>query len=257
MCNPRRIRVRASRRLSESWDQEVRRQVTLHGQAVGRASVRERMADTLGRPVLVALDRVLDGLDGWRQVDNGYRHDVDGGYVIYHADTSELEIVAERHTDVEAAGEAAVTVQGGVDETVDAEGVGRYYDDGWGGYTKDTARRDAQANAQQELERAAAERVARRRAELESGAADDLMAQAQESAQAALTAATAARTAQLEQDAMQQLTNVGVQARALFNQALAQAYRDAILTFARSRQAQGLRVSQTGGVLDIEFEMEA
>jgi hypothetical protein len=257
MCNPRRIRVRASRRLTESWDQEVRRQVTLHGQAVGRACVREGMGETLGRPVLVALDRVLDELDGWEPVDSGYRHEVDGGYVLYHADTGELEVVAELRTDVQAAGEATVTVQGAVQETLDVEGVGRYYDDGWGGLTADTARRDAEAHAQHELERAAAERIARTRAELEEGTADDLLAQAQEAAEAELAAATAARSAQLDQDAVQRLAAVGVQARRLFNQALAQAYRDAILAYARSRQAQGLRVSETGGVLDIEFEMEA
>lgn len=256
MCNPRRIRVRATAHLAEAWDQEVRRQVTLYGPAVGRAATRESLSASFGIPVLSALDRVLDQLDGWQPHDDGYRHDVDGGYVYYHADTGELEIVAELRADVRAEGEAETTVSGTVEETVEAEGVGVWYDDGWGGYTEVTAQRDAEANADTELARARADRLAQARAEAEAGAAEAVHAQARQAAQAALTEATAARTAELEHQATQQLASVGVQARAAFQQALALAYRDAILAYARSRQAEGVRLSSSDGVLDIEFEME-
>jgi hypothetical protein len=80
--------------------------------------------------------------------------------------------------------------------------------------------------------------------------------QAREAARAALAAATADRTAELERQAIEQLTVVGVQGRAVFQQALPLAYRDAILAYARSRHAEGVRVSGSDGVLDIEFEME-
>jgi hypothetical protein len=256
MCNPRRIRIRATAQLAEAWDQEVRRQVTLHGAAVGRAAMTESLSASLGIPVLSALDRVLDRLDGWQAHDDGYRYDVDGGYVYYHADTGDLEIVAEQRADVRAEGEASTMVRGAVEETLEAVGVGTYFDDGWGGHTEDTARRDAQVNADTELNRARAARLARARADAEGGASDAVQAQAQRNAQASLAGVTAATEAELEQLASQQLASVGALARAVFQQALALAYRDAILAYARSRQAEGVRLSSSDGVLDIEFEME-
>jgi len=256
MCNPRHVRVRAAMHLAEAWNQEVRRQVTLHGAATGRASVRESLAGSLGVPVLSALDRVLDGLEGWQAQDGDYRYDLDGGYVLYHADTGELEIVAELTSEITAEGTAGTTVSGRVDENVEVEGTGRYYDDNWGGYTEETARRDAEANASRNLEDAAAERLAQARAEVEGRVAATVEAQARAAAQAALADLTTAQIAELERRAEQQLTTVGVQGRRVFHQALAQAYRDAILAYARSRHAEGVRLSGSEGVLDIEFEME-
>jgi hypothetical protein len=64
------------------------------------------------------------------------------------------------------------------------------------------------------------------------------------------------RSMGLDRAAAAVLASIGVQGRAFLNQALAQAYRDAILAFARSRRAEGIRMSESGGVLDIEFEME-
>jgi hypothetical protein len=255
MCNPRQVEVRATRRLAEAWEQEVRRQVTLYGRAVGRAAVREQLS--IGRPVLACLDRVLQEVDGWQEVDDGYRYDVAGGHVIFHSGSGELEIVAELSSDVEAAGEASATLRGEVAEELEAEGVGRYYDDGWSGFTEDRARRMAEAAAQEELDRVAAERIAQAHALAESGADSHLRAQAQESAEAALAAAAAAREAELAAEASQRLTTVGVQARAVFNLALAQAYEMAVLAYARSRRAEGLQVTRSGGVVSIAFEMEA
>jgi len=256
MCNPRQIRIRATAHLAEAWDQEVGRQVTLHGSATGRAAVRESLAAGLGIPVLSALDRVLDELEGWRPQDGGYRHDLEGGYVHYHPDTGELEIVAEITADFEAVGEARTTVSGAVEDDLEVEGVGHYYDDEWGGRTEATARRDAQANADQELERARSERIEQARAELEAAQGGAVEAQAEQAARASLAERTAARTAALERQAQDRLTAVGVQSRVLIQRAIGLAYRDTILAYARSRHAEGVRVSGSGGVMEIEFEME-
>jgi len=257
MCNPRRVQVRAARRLAEAWDQEVRRQVTLHGQAVGRASVRENLAGTVGRPVLACMDRVLDELDGWQATDDGYRHDVDGGYVMFRTDTYELEIVAEQTSQVRGEGEAATTVRAAVDDDLEAEGTGRYYDDEWGGFTERRARQAAEAEAQRALDQAAADRIAAARELADAGAGDEVRAAAERQAQEALARAVAAREEQLTSIAADRLAAVGVAGRAVANQALARMTQEAILTYARSRHAEGVRMSSSGGVLSIQFEMEA
>jgi hypothetical protein len=257
VCNPRRVQVHATRRLAEAWDQEVRRQVTLHGQAVGRAAVREQLAGTVGRPVLASLERVLEQADGWYEADGGYRHDADGGYVIYHPDTMELEIVAELSSEVQGAGEASTEVRGTVDDVLDVEGTGRYYDDGWGGFTEERARTAAEADAQRALQQAAADRIAEARSLADAGADAEVQAAAEGQAREALAASIAAREEQLRLGAADRLTTVGVQARALFNVALAQGYRDAIVAYAHSRHAEGLQMTRNGDVLTIQFEMEA
>ncbi|SDT45807.1 hypothetical protein [Actinoplanes derwentensis] len=256
MCNPRRIRVQASRRLAESWNHEVRRQVTLHGEAVGRAESRQELGSLLGRPVLAALERILSAHDGWREIPEGFRYDVDGGYVVYHLDSRSLQTVAEARTEVSAGREAAARVSGVVEEEVQVEGEGRYYDDGWGGLTEETARRDAGLDADRLLDRAAAARIDAARAAAEANTQAEIEARAHAEAQAALAEATAAAEADLERTAGGQLAAVGARVQEAFNVVLASAYRDAILAYARSRRAQGLRVSEGDGVVRIEFEME-
>jgi hypothetical protein len=256
MCNPRQVRVRATHRLAEAWQDEIRRQVTVSGEARGRASLREPLDASLGGPVLAALEQVMADSPDWEEVDGGFRRRLDGGYVQYHADTRELEIVAEVAEAIQAAGVAGRTIGGILDEEVEIEGVGRYYDDGWGGRTEARARREAEADLDEARLRAGVERRAAARdaasrehaAELDAGARADAMASLERLAQE--------RSMGLDRAAAAVLASIGVQGRAFLNQALAQAYRDAILAFARSRRAEGIRMSESGGVLDIEFEME-
>lgn len=257
MCNPRRIRVRATAELAEAWEQEVRRQATRSGRAAGEARVREPLAESVGGPTLTALTAVLARLDGWVEFPDGtFRHELDGGMITFDPQTRELEIVATVTAEVSVTEEAATTVTAEVSDTVEAEGEGVYYDDGWGGRTEDTARRDAEQNLRESMTEAL--RTRRRRAEDEADAAagDEVEREAAQRAATAFAAASAARAAELRREAAQRLMTVGVEGRALFHTALAEAYRDAILAYARSRRASNLRHSEQDGVLDIEFELE-
>jgi hypothetical protein len=87
MCNPRRVSITATRELAEAWRREVSRTVQLRGRVVGEARVRQALGPTLGVPARRALDAALaGGVEGWREVEGGYRHDVEGGYVVYRPD---------------------------------------------------------------------------------------------------------------------------------------------------------------------------
>src|SRR6516165_4739670 len=95
MCNPRRIRVRATRELAEAWAQEVRRQATRAGRATGEARVRESLANSIGGPTLAALGSVLSRLDGWTETPEGtFTRELDGGAITFDPATRELEISA-------------------------------------------------------------------------------------------------------------------------------------------------------------------
>jgi hypothetical protein len=183
------------RRLAEFWQREIRR----HVGARGEARLREPLDRSLSAPILDALTVVFARTPGWVGADEGFRHEVDGGHLLYRTATRELEIVA-------VAGAEAVA---------EAEGVGQYYDDGWAGMTEHDARREAAR-----LAAAEALEAARRAAE-------------------------------------ERLSAVGVQVQQVFGQVLAEAYREAILAYARNHQGRQAHLTEHDGVIDIEVELEA
>ncbi len=199
---------------------------------------------------------MLADTPGWEQHDGTFRFEFDGGRVVYHPQTRELEIVATAVDDVEVSGEASVTVRGEVADTVEAEGLGTYYDDNYGGIT----RTDAELTAQREAERAL-DATGRQRIQQAQQSADELegsavQAQAEARATTALAEATATRAEELRRDAAARLSAVGIHGRNLFHQALAVAYRDAILAYARSRRADRISCTDHDGVVEIEFELQ-
>ncbi|AEH10001.1 hypothetical protein [Candidatus Protofrankia datiscae] len=255
MCNPRRVRVRAARDLSDAWEQEVRRQVTRRGQATGDARIREPLTAGIGAPTLAALTGVLARTAGWERDGESFRHALDGGWLSYHPATRELEIVAEAVAEVTASGEASAVVRGQLAETVEAEGEGIYYDDNYGGRTQRYARREAARNAERAVDAQVEALLAAARQQADSAEGTAVEAAAAARADAALAEAAAARAEALRREAAKRLVTVGIQGRNIFHQALAGAYRDAILAYARARHAEGITWSENNGVLDIEFEL--
>lgn len=256
MCNPRRVNVSATRELSESWSREVSRTVELDQRVVGEAVVRQALGASLAEPVLAALEDALRAGDPeWRPVEGGFRHDVDGGYVVYSPEERALEIVARREAQVRASGEASLTLTGELRESLSAEGEGRYYDDGYGGRTEEHARRQAQDDAERKLEGEKRRRLDQAQQDAEAASTPALEAEAERAARERLAREAQARSAQLEAQATQQLESVGALCRQAFHRLLARGYRDAILAYARRTGAEGVQCSETDGVLQIEFHV--
>lgn len=254
MCNPRRIRVRATRELAVAWEQEIRRSVVRSGEATGAARVCESLRGSVGAPTLAALPGVFARTPGWEETEDAFRFSFDGGYVLYRPAEAELEIVATVSAEIQAVGEAAQTVRGEVTGTIEAEGTGMYYDDEWGGTNPETARRQAEIAAEEALNQEAEQRVRAARGDARAG--DEAEQAAAARADEALAAAARAREPELRERAAARLAAVGVMARNHFHQVLADAYRDAVLAYARSRGAEFIRCSETDGVLEIDFELQ-
>ncbi|MFI0980882.1 hypothetical protein ACH4SP_28225 [Streptomyces sp. NPDC021093] len=255
MCNPRRIRVRATREVAVAWEQETRRRVVRTAEATGTAQVREPLRGSVGAPTLAALPGVLARTAGWEETEDGFRFTFDGGWVAYRQAEAELEIVAAVSAEVEAAGEATETVRGEVTGTIEAEGLG-VYDDDWGRSDRTSAWRQAHADAEAALTRETEERVRSARREAESNTEGAAREAAAGRAETALAAAARERERELREQAAARLAAVGVLARNLFHRALADAYRDALLAYARSRGAEFIRCEESDGVLEIDFELQ-
>ncbi len=113
MCNPRRIRVTATRQLNQAWEREVSRTIELQEQVTGEARVRQPLDTTLGTPALRSLESILGAEgSGWREVETGYRYDVEGGYVIYLVDEQALEIVATLEAEIQTSVQETRKVDG-------------------------------------------------------------------------------------------------------------------------------------------------
>ena len=257
MCNPRRVRVRATRELAEAWEQEIRRHVTCRGNAVGEIRVREPLESSVGGPTLTALTAVLGRTEGWEQdADGRFRHQVSSGHISFDPDSRELEIVARESAEVTVTGEAATRVRAELVDTIETQAEARYYTDGYRGRTRAVAEREAHRDAERLLSAAAELRRAEARAAADHEAGEAIRQQAERDADSALAAATAARSEELRARAATALAAVGIEGRNLFHQALAQAYQDAILAYARARHADNIRCANGGGVLEIEFDMQ-
>ena len=257
MCNPRRVRVTATRQLIEAWEREIARSVELSGLVTGEARVHQQLDTCLGRPALRALERLLaTGEAGWTAVDAGYRFDVEGGYVLYLVDEGALEIVAQISDEVRVSGEARARLGGTLDTVLEAQGEGTYYDDGYGQRTRESAEREAQAAAQRALDDLARQQLRRAQHDAEAAAAGDLEAEAHREAQRELDRQAVARREQLAAGARAQLDSVGLHCRQAFHRLLARSYRDAILAYAREHYAEGIECREDGHVIDIEFHVQ-
>ncbi len=256
MCNPRRIRVVASRQLDEAWQHEVSRTIELSAAVTGEARVRQPLGTELSGPTLRALEMALaDPESGWSEVEVGYRLEVEGGAVTYLADDHALEIVATESDEVRALGEATRQIEGRVTRNINASGEGSYYDDGYGGRDESAGESQAQREAGQKLERLAGLHLERARRNAERAATPALENEARERAAADLSRRLEARRSQLEGAARHHLESVGQRGRHAFHRALARAYRDAILAYARNNNAAGLVCSESDDVIDIEFRV--
>ena len=256
MCNPRRIRVTATRQLDAAWEREVSRMVEVSGEAIGEARLRQPLSATVGASALRALEIYLANPEsGWTEVEAGYRHDVEGGYVVYHIDDQALEIVAVRTEAISMTGQVTRQVSGRVTEEMTTEGEGGYYDDGYMGQTREVGEQEARAAAERSLDSQARDRINEVATAAETQAAAEAEAQAEAQAVSKLERLAQEREADLAQQAEQELRTVGVRCRQLFNEALAIAYRDAILAYARRQGADNILCNENGEFLDIEFTM--
>ena len=254
MCNPRRVTVTATRDIAEAWQREVSRTVQLTEQVTGEARLRQALSSRLGSPALRALEaRLAAGTPGWEEAPEGYRCNVEGGYVLYQLDEQALEIVATVADVVTAQGTARTVLEGEVRDTLSASAEGHYYEDGYAEQNEARARREAEQEIQKTLEAGVRERLDRAQQQAEAAEAVRLQVEAQTAARQELANVTAERQTLLARQAEAHLETVGLRCRQAFNQLLALAYRDAILAYARRHGAEGISCRDEEGVLEIEF----
>ncbi|MFJ9632394.1 hypothetical protein ACIRU8_32305 [Streptomyces sp. NPDC101175] len=264
MCNPRRVRVRASSRLTRMWQEELSRTGRASAEVAGEASVRQEFGTLLGKAARRAFEAALGADTRWVWRDGVYHLELETGAVAYHLDTGEIEMTLRLNDVVTAEAEVTRTLTGTVEVNATAERTERYYDDSWAGLSKSVAEHTARQEAQLRADRKAAEQAAREEEHERlagqrrlAGLTDELDAEARERAERDLAAPAERRRAELSRDAAERLEAARTEFLRPVHEVLAVAYRDAILEYARANGAEALRVDEADGVLNIQFEMEA
>ena len=158
MCNPRRVTIRLNQAIREAWETTLEQIATASGEVQERAIVTADipLATEMGDLPLEMLERLVSGefadYQGWeRDHEGNYRRDLDGVTLIYPPGSQQLLIEARLAEQVDAEARATARACGFTIGEVAVDAVGNYYSDGWGGYTEEKARQDAQAAARQKL----------------------------------------------------------------------------------------------------------
>src|ERR1051326_4427295 len=114
MCNPRRVRVQAKRKITEAWRAEIEQAWTARGDVNSEARLTQLITDLLPEPARVAFEQAMRVAPDWAWDDGEYRRDVPGGHITYRPDTGELEITIKLSVAIEAVGSATLVASGEV-----------------------------------------------------------------------------------------------------------------------------------------------
>lgn len=264
MCNPRRVRVEATREVSQAWQVEVERTVRRSDAVVSEVQVSFPFGGTLGPRTRTVFERALAGTPGWHRGDDGtLRLSLDDGQVSYSPATGELRVTARREGVASAEGTASRRLSGTVRERATGSGEGRWFDDNFGGTSRASAEEQARQRAETDAERAArelAEAVRRRAAEAEAAASRQAADRVEEDARADAGRRLEQERARLREELdaanSRRLHALGEEALRHVNGVLARAYQDALLGYADEHRASNVRSEEADGVITIEFDME-
>lgn len=262
MCNPRRVRVEATKKIAEAWQAEITQAATARGDVNAEARLVQPISDLLPPPSRAAFEQAMAGSADWAEADGEYRRDVPGGYLAYRPATGELEIAIKLSEAIEAVGEATLVASGKVVDEVVAEGEASWYGN-LTGLDKQAAERRAKEAAEQ------------RAAELAADRAQVLKEQAAEAARHALSESTGKAAEEAQRTADSRLALQAEQTQSMLDaraaaaletvhaetlksvfQLVAAGYSGAIQAYA-AEHGDALQVTERDGVIEIEFELES
>jgi hypothetical protein len=262
MCNPRRVRVQATRKIAEAWRAEIERAATAHTDVSSEARLVQLITDLLPPPARTAFEQAMRVAPDWVWTDGEYRKELPGGYTAYRPDTGELEIVVRLTVAIEAVGSATLVASGEVVDEVTAEATGTYYTDNYGGMTQESARAQARRAAEAQADELAERRKevlkhqAEEAARLELGRrTGEAEAQARVSAERQLTLKAEGLRSDLDERASAELDAVQTETLKGIFQLVAAGYSAALQAYAQE-YGENLRVVEDEGVIRIEFEVE-
>lgn len=255
MCNPRRVVIELAEAVRQEWSRTVQARVTEQAQISAEATLETQvdLAAELGEVALEELRALLaEGFGGWQADGDEHTLALENGIGLrYHPGSGRLQVVARLSETVEAAASASGAASGVAEGSVTAQGVGRYYDDAWGGQTEARARAAAEREAQGRLAAERGRLVEEQQREAVEAARREAEVQARASAQAQLREERERRQAALEEHMEALLAESQEHVQSAIGALLGQTYRRAITRIVVESGGQVIEDRQQGAIIDL------
>ena len=262
MCNPKKVMIHLARSIEEAWRRTVVQAASAEGEAteLGRIVAEIRLDEEMGETALEMLESVLengfDDFEPWARDDRGRLfREVENAVMIFEPGTGALTVEARLAETLTAEERAEAVAAGFTAGEVAAEAVARYYDDGWGGRTRERALEEAGEKGERQLDEAAEvlhrEQNPEAFAEAEARAREKAGLLAGEKLERMKTDARRSMRTRLQKtlhDSEQRVYRI-------MNRAVGEAYRQSLLRVVEESGGRVLRDEKTGSVIDMELEL--
>jgi FtsH ternary system-associated peptide len=262
MCNPRRVMVNLSRSIEQSWRALIEQTVRVEGQVqeLARISTDIALGDELGDVALEVFERVLrgefEGFDPWeRDNDGNYHYDLGDVLLIYQPGSRQLLIEVRLTELISADARGTAEATGMTVGDVAVEAIGHYYSDGWGGRTREFAKKEAETRAEQKLIDAVEDLHRQQHAAEIEAAETQARAYAEREASIALEQARQAMRAAMRERLQVILANAEDRIYHIMNRLVAETYRQSLIQLVRDNGGRVLADERSGSVMNLELEL--
>jgi flagellar biosynthesis/type III secretory pathway protein FliH len=254
--------VHLNRSIEQAWRRTVEEAATVSGTVVelSRITAQVALEAEMGDTALAMLERVLagefEGYEAWERSEGGqYRRDLGDVVVIYNPVTHQLSIEAQLAETLSAEARAAAEASGFTVGEVAVEAMGSYYDDNWGGRTKEKALQDAQSHAEHKLA-AAIESLHREQHQEEFKKAEsEARMKAESQARETLERLQGEVREAMRQRLRVTMADAEERVHQLMHRAVGHAYRQTLLQLVRDNGGRVLSDVNTGSVINMELEL--
>jgi hypothetical protein len=254
--------IHLNRCIEEAWRQTVEQTRTASEDVseMARVTTHVPLDQEMGDGALDMLVRVMSGefkdFEAWDRDEQGrFQRNLGEVIMVYDPSSHQLSVEAQLTETITAEARAAVEASGLTVGEVAVEAVGSYYDDGWGGRTKDRALEEAQKHAEHKLGRAIEELHATQHGSKLSAAKDEAQAKAQILLNQELVARQAATREALRTRLQVTLAQAQERVNHVMNRAIGEAYRQTLISMVLQNGGKVLTDEQTGSVINMELEL--
>lgn len=254
--------IHLTRSIEEAWRRSVEETAQFEENIceTGRLSADIFLDKEMGQQSLVMLERVLSGefdaIPAWDRDNSGnFIQNLDDAVIRYSPQSHVLQIEARLLENISAKASATQELCGFTVGEVATEVVKKYYDDGWGGRTKEKVEQEARQEADRRLD-AAMEDLHREQnkdafADAEKKAQKTAEKKAGEKLAKRITEARAAMREQLQLV----LHSAVSTARYEMNTVIGETYRQTFLALVENNHGKVISDVKTGRVIEMELEL--
>ncbi len=262
MCNPRRVMIHLTEAIEQAWRATVEGAATAEGEVeqLARITADIPLDTEMGDLALEMMERIMQGefeeFEPWARDEAGhYRRDLGDITLVYEPGSRQLVVEARLAEAITAEARATAEASGFTVGEVAVEAVGRYYDDGWGGRTRERAQAEAETQAERNLG-AAIENLHREQHAAELQAAEtEAQAEAEAQAQAELERRQAEVRAALRERLQATLAAAEDRVYHTMNRLVGEAYRLSLIQMVQENGGRVLTDERTGSTINLELEL--